>query len=108
MYVCVDARGCEIPTRPTAWRTTQCVRALCLLCRYELGGEDSAILNSSANALCQIPGFLCAPVELLLRRYTGSWAAIYALGSGSYLLTSILYARSLTQRPARELLQSRR
>jgi hypothetical protein len=74
---------------------------------YELGGEDSAMMNSSANALCQIPGFLCAPLELLLRRYTGSWATIYALGSGSYLLTSILYARLLTQKSARELLEER-
>ena len=74
---------------------------------YELGGEDSAMMHSSANALCQIPGFLCAPLELLLRRYTGSWATIYALGSGSYLLTSILYARLLTQKSARELLEER-
>ncbi len=64
-------------------------------------------MNSAANALCQIPGFLCAPLELVMRRCTGSWAAIYALGSGSYLLTSILYARSLTQRSARELVQER-
>ena len=75
--------------------------------RYELGGEDSAVLNSSANALAQIPGFLCAPLELVLRRDTGSWAAIYALGSGSYLMTSLLYARVLTQRSARELVGER-
>ena len=74
---------------------------------YELGGEDTAILNSLANALAQIPGFLCAPLDLLLRRLTGSWATIYVGGSAVYLLTSLVYARSLTLRPARELLAER-
>ena len=76
---------------------------------YELGGEDSAILNSTANALCQIPGFLCAPLNIFLRRLTGgSWAAIYMLGSAAYLVTSLWYARVLTLRPARAILAERR
>ena len=74
---------------------------------YELGGEDTAILQSLGNALAQIPGFLCAPLDLLLRRLTGSWATIYVGGSVVYLLTSLAYARSLTLRPARELLAER-
>lgn len=42
---------------------------------YELGGKDSAVLNSVCNSLASFQGVIVAPLGVLLRRMSGgSWA----------------------------------
>jgi hypothetical protein len=70
----------------------------------ELGGQDTAILNSVANSLANIPGFLVAPVGLLLRQWTGSWATQYIIAAMLHILTGFWYAGTMSLTPARNML----
>jgi len=72
---------------------------------WELGGKDSAVLNSVCNSLASFQGVIVAPIGVLLRRLSGgSWATQYIVSAVMLVFTGTFYTSQLTLKPARETL----
>jgi sugar phosphate permease len=74
----------------------------------ELGGEDTALLNSVANSLANVMGILVPPLGLWVRARTGSWLPHFALAGAVQSLTALLWIRYCSVTPARQLLAAAR
>lgn len=76
--------------------------------RFQVGGQDTAVLTSVSNSLAQIPAVVVPALGLWLRQRTGSWVPQYVWVAAFQAMTGLLWLRYCSCTPARDQLEKQR